>query len=119
MSTNQTIFNKIGLPRHLIWAYTGILIFMMGDGIETGWLSPYLIERGLTLEESAFLFTVYGITIALSSWLSGVLAETYGVKKTMFGGLVLYLLGTSGFVGLSLPDRFPCISSPVYGTIRI
>jgi MFS family permease len=108
MYSNQTLFNKIGLPKHLTWAYLGILIFMMGDGIETGWLSPYLIGRGLTLEESALLFTVYGITIALSSWFSGVLAEVYGVKKTMFGGLVLYLLGTSGFVGLSLPElKYP------------
>lgn len=101
---NQAIFNKIGLPKQLAWAYLGILIFMMGDGIEQGWLSPYLIGRGLSLEQSAGLFTMYGITIAISSWLSGVLAEAYGVKKTMFAGLILYLLGTCGFVGLSLPD---------------
>lgn len=75
----------------------------MGDGIEQGWLSPYLIGRGLSLEQSAGLFTMYGVTIAISAWFSGVLAEAYGVKRTMFAGLVLYLLGTCGFVGLSLP----------------
>lgn len=100
---NRTVFDKIGLPRHLAWAYLGILLFMMGDGIEQGWLSPYLIGRGLSLEQSAGLFTMYGVTIAVSSWFSGVLAEAYGVKRTMFAGLVLYLLGTCGFVGLSLP----------------
>ena len=100
---NRTIFDKIGLPRPLAWAYLGILIFMMGDGIEQGWLSPYLIGRGLSLEQSAGLFTMYGVTIAISAWFSGVLAEAYGVKRTMFAGLVLYLLGTCGFVGLSLP----------------
>lgn len=100
---NRTVFDKIGLPRHLAWAYLGILLFMMGDGIEQGWLSPYLIGRGLSLEQSAGLFTMYGVTIAISSWFSGVLAEAYGVKRTMFAGLVLYLLGTCGFVGLSLP----------------
>ena len=46
---------------------------------------------------------MYGVTIAISAWFSGVLAEAYGVKRTMFAGLVLYLLGTCGFVGLSLP----------------
>ena len=96
---NRTIFDKIGLPRPLAWAYLGILIFMMGDGIEQGWLSPYLIGRGLSLEQSAGLFTMYGVTIAISAWFSGVLAEAYGVKRTMFAGLVLYLLGTCGFVG--------------------
>lgn len=100
---NRTVFDKIGLPQHLAWAYLGILLFMMGDGIEQGWLSPYLIGRGLSLEQSAGLFTMYGVTIAISSWFSGVLAEAYGVKRTMFAGLVLYLLGTCGFVGLSLP----------------
>lgn len=100
---NRTVFDRIGMPRQLAWAYLGILIFMMGDGIEQGWLSPYLVGRGLSLEQSAGLFTVYGITIAISSWFSGVLAEAFGVKKTMFFGLVMYLLGTCGFVGLSLP----------------
>lgn len=100
---NQTVFDKIGLPKHLAWAYLGILIFMMGDGIEQGWLSPYLVGRGLSLEQSAGLFTMYGVTIAISAWFSGVLAEAYGVKRTMFAGLVMYLLGTCGFVGLSLP----------------
>ena len=101
---NLNLLDKIGLPRHLVWAYLGVLIFMMGDGIEQGWLSPYLIERGLSVQESALLFTVYGITIAISAWLSGVLAEAYGVKRTMAAGLILYLAGTAGFVGLSLPD---------------
>jgi len=100
---NKTVFDKIGLPRQLVWAYFGVLIFMMGDGIEQGWLSPYLVGRGLSLEQSAFLFTMYGVTIAISAWFSGVLAEAYGVKRTMSAGLVLYLLGTCGFVGLSLP----------------
>lgn len=105
MSNSESIFKKIGLPKHLVWGYLGVLVFMMGDGIEQGWLSPYLIEnRGLTIEDSALLFTVYGITIALSAWFSGVLSEIYGVRKVMLVGLILYLAGTIGFVGLSLPS---------------
>lgn len=108
MSTTRTVFNKIGLPKDLAWAYLGILIFMMSDGIEQGWLSPYLIERGLRLEQSALLFTMYGVTIAISAWFSGVLSEAYGVKKIMLSGLLIYLAGTCGFVGLSLPElNFP------------
>ncbi len=100
----QVIWGKARSFQFLSWGYLGILIFMMGDGIEQGWLSPYLVSRGLSIQESAALFTVYGITIGLSSWLSGVLAETYGARKVMFGGLILYLLGTIGFVGLGIPD---------------
>ena len=103
---NRTIFDKIGLPRPLAWAYLGILIFMMGDGIEQGWLSPYLIGRGLSLEQSAGLFTMYGVTIAISAWFSGVLAEAYGVKRTMFAGLGLHyplMLVTYALRGFGYP----------------
>jgi polyol permease family len=93
---------KAGIPGRLVWGYFGILIFMMGDGMEQGWLSPYLIEHGMSIQRSATLFTVYGITIALSSWFSGVLSEGFGVKKTMLAGLVLYLLGTVGFIGYGI-----------------
>ena len=103
-NNGNSFFENAGLPKHLSWGYLGVLIFMMGDGIEQGWLSPYLVERGLTIEASATLFTVYGITIAISSWFSGVFAETYGAKKTMLSGLILYLLGTMGFVGMGMPQ---------------
>ena len=98
-----SMLDRIGIPKQLAWGYFGILLFMMGDGMEQGWLSPYLIERGMTMQQSASLFTIYGITVALSSWFSGVLAEGFGVRKTMLTGLVLYLLGTVGFVGYGLP----------------
>lgn len=94
--------NTLGLPRHLFWGYVGILIFMMGDGVEQGWLSPYLLEHNMSIQQSASLFTVYGITIALSSWFSGVLAETYTPKFTMALGLILYIVGTVGFVGIGM-----------------
>lgn len=101
--SENSMLDKAGMPKHLAWGYLGILIFMMGDGVEQGWLSPYLIERGLSIQQSASLFTVYGVTIAISAWLSGVLAEGYGPKKTMLSGILLYIVGTVGFVGLGLP----------------
>ncbi|RNL87271.1 MFS transporter [Sinomicrobium pectinilyticum] len=77
---------------------------MMGDGVEQGWLSPYLIEKGISMQYSATLFTMYGVAIAVSSWFSGVLAEGFGPRRTMLTGVVLYILGTIGFVGYGLPD---------------
>ncbi len=104
----NSLLDKAGIPRHLAWGYLGILIFMMGDGVEQGWLSPYLIGRGMSIQQSASLFTVYGITIAISSWFSGVLAEGFGPKKTMGMGILLYIIGTVGFVGLGMKDlNFP------------
>ena len=96
------ILGKWGIPSNLKWGYLGILLFMMGDGVEQGWLSPYLIAHGMNIEQSASLFTVYGVTIAISSWFSGVLAETYGPRRSMVMGLLLYMIGTIGFVGLGM-----------------
>lgn len=100
--SNETILKKVGLPSNLKWGYLGILIFMMGDGVEQGWLSPYLIEHGMSIQQSASLFTVYGITIAISSWFSGVMAESYGPRKAMWIGVLLYIIGTIGFVGMGM-----------------
>lgn len=100
--TQNNLMDRIGIPSNLKWGYLGILLFMMGDGVEQGWLSPYLTEHGMSIEQSALLFTVYGITIAISSWFSGVLAESYGPRKSMFMGLLLYLIGTVGFISMGM-----------------
>lgn len=104
LNSDNSLLGRVGIPKQLAWGYLGIMIFMMGDGVEQGWLSPYLIDRGMTMQESANMFIVYGVTIAISSWFSGVLAESFGPKKTMLMGLVLYVLGTIGFVGYGLPN---------------
>lgn len=103
--TQNGLFAKIGLPKHLAWGYLGILIFMMGDGVEQGWLSPYLINnRGFNIEQAATLFSVYGFTVAVSSFLSGILAEGWGVRKMMWVGFLLFVAGTVGFVGVGLQN---------------
>ncbi|MGV3585550.1 MAG: MFS transporter, partial [Adhaeribacter sp.] len=107
-NSGDSLLEKAGIPGQLGWGYLGILIFMMGDGLEQGWLSPYLLEHGMSMQQSASLFTVYGITIAISSWFSGVLAEGYGAKKTMAMGLLLYIIGTIGFIGYGMTNlNFP------------
>lgn len=83
-------YDKTGLPKSLVWGFIGVLIFMMGDGIEQTWLSKYIAEQGLDHE---VLFSVYGISVALSAWFSGVIAETVGVRRTMLLGYVTYLIG--------------------------
>ncbi len=105
---------SIGMPRSLVWGYVGILIFMLGDGIEQGWLSPYLIEHGFSVQQSASLFTVYGITIAISSWFSGVLAEMFGPRKTMLLGLLFYIAGSIAFIHFGLQNLSLGIMLPAY-----
>lgn len=93
------LLEKTGMPKSLSWAFLGVLIFMMGDGIEQTWLSKYLVDNGL---DSAKIFSLYGLMVGISAWLSGVIAETFGVKRTMWAGFILYVLGVAGFAGLGM-----------------
>lgn len=87
-----TFYDKTGLPKSLAWGFIGVLIFMMGDGIEQTWLSRYIASQGLDHE---VLFTVYGISVALSAWFSGVIAETIGVRRTMLLGYLTWFTSSA------------------------
>ncbi|MCG3055856.1 MFS transporter, partial [Escherichia coli] len=90
--------------------YIGIVVFMIGDGLEHGWLSPYLVERGLSMEQAGFLFSLYGITVAISAWFSGVLVQMWGPRKTMVIGVVSFIIGSIVFIGIAIPSlNYPLI----------
>lgn len=96
------MFNKIGLPKNLLWGYIGLTIFMIGDGVEQAWISPYLVSRGMSIEDASLLLTIYGVTVAISAWLSGIFVQTLGPRKAMAFGLIAFLIGSLGFIGLGI-----------------
>ncbi len=49
-----TFYDKTGLPKSLAWGFIGVLIFMMGDGIEQTWLSRYIAGDSTTKSCSPF-----------------------------------------------------------------
>ncbi|GED17163.1 MFS transporter [Aneurinibacillus migulanus] len=100
----QSLADKMGIPSHLIWGYIGIIAFMIGDGLEQGWLSPYLVKQGLTMGQAAFLFTVYGITVSASSWFSGIFVQMWGPRRAMTLGLASFIIGSIGFIGWGIPS---------------
>lgn len=110
----NALVNRIGLSSKLLLGYAGVLIFMMGEGLEQGWLSPYLISKGLTVQESALLFSVYGFSAAIAAWLSGVLAEIYTARRVMIVGLLMFLAGSLVFLGWGLPSNKLEIMIPTY-----
>ena len=61
------VLDRIGLPRNLVWGYIGLVLFMVGDGVEQGWISPWLVSRGVTVSDTAALITVYGVTVAIAA----------------------------------------------------
>jgi polyol permease family len=79
-----------GIAGPLAWGFVGLTLFMVGDGIEQGFLAPYLDELGFSAGDIAALFSAYGIVVAVAAWLAGALAEAWGPRRVMLIGATLW-----------------------------
>lgn len=84
------LLDRLGIYPPFALGYLGLLVFMIGDGVESGFLSPYLRERGLTAEMVALVFTLYGVMAAVASWFSGTLSDLWGPRRVMWVGLGIW-----------------------------
>lgn len=82
----------LALPVKLLVGYVAIAFFMTGDGFDLAFLSKYLYDLGFSGAETSVVFSLYGLTAALSAWMTGVIAEVIGAKRTMFIGFVLWVV---------------------------
>src|ERR1035441_8019158 len=103
---------KLGMHPGLAIGYLGLLLFMVGDGVEAGFLSPLLVDLHFSTEKVALVFSAYGATAALASWLSGALTDIFGPKKVMWAGLLIWL-------GLEMPFLLGGIAHANYTTILV
>lgn len=92
----------LGMPLALLGGYIAIVFCMTGDGIEQAFLSKYLVSLGFPVRDAALVFTVYGGTAALSSWLSGVLADVFSPRRIMLIGVGWWLVFHVLFLSLGL-----------------
>jgi polyol permease family len=101
--SSRSVVESLGIHPPLVWGYVGLLLFMIGDGIEAGYLSKYLVDRGISSEQNvALIFTVYGITVAISAWLSGALSDLWGPRQVMAIGLAIWVVFEVGFLTLGV-----------------
>lgn len=108
------MFEKLGLPRNLLWGYIGLTIFMIGDGVEQAWISIWLVDKGLSVAEASYLITAYGVTVTIAAWLTGVLVQTLGPRKVMAYGLVAFVIGSIGFIWVGLQTMHMAWMVPFY-----
>ncbi len=95
----------LGMPVVLLGGYIAIAFCMTGDGIEQAFLSKYIVNLGFSASNASLVFTVYGATVALSSWASGVLAEVIAPKKVMLVGIAWWLFFHVLFLQFGLSHR--------------
>lgn len=104
-----------GLPSTLLLGYLGVGLFMTGDGIDQAFLSRYVVDIGFSAEQASLLFVVYGLAVAIASWLSGVLAEVWHPKRLMFAGVFLWLLFHVMFLAFGLAEKNFAVMLAAYG----
>ena len=86
---------KIGIPSSLFYGYIGLIFFMLGAGIETSWFSAYLVSLGFTVQSVSIVFSLYGLVVAIFSWMTSFFVNVFSVRQVMFTGLLIYLLSTA------------------------
>ncbi len=96
------LIGKFGIYPPLAWGYLGLLLFMIGDGVESGYLSPFLTQLGLSQPAVAMVFTAYGLTAAVAAWFSGALCDLWGPKRVMNLGLIVWVVFQVAFLLLGI-----------------
>ena len=97
-----------GISRTLAWGFIALMLFMVGDGIEQSFLSNYLNSQGVGAGSVATLFSVYGLIVAISAWPAGALAESWGPRRVMLiGGIIWVLLELVFLLGGVIPGNYP------------
>ncbi|WP_084531765.1 MFS transporter [Nocardia miyunensis] len=112
---SRTLVDRLGMPTPLIWGYLGVLFFMIGDGIESNYLSPYLVGRGFAENHVAAAVSVYGIFVALGSWLAGTLSAMLGPRRVMLAGAIVWAVLEVVLLALAIPSGSELFVTIVYG----
>jgi polyol permease family len=106
---------RVGIPPSLAWGFLGLLLFMVGDGVESGYLSPYLASRGVAPGNVAWIFTIYGLAVAIAGWLSGALSDAWGPRRVIIIGLAVWVVFQVAFLTVGLTSKSVPLLMLTYG----
>lgn len=105
-STRPALLDRLGLPRPLVWGFVGLLFFMVGDGVESGYIAPFLASNGAGNEtQAAIIITAYGLIVTLGSWLAGALSDIWGPRRVMLLGLAIWAVFEVLFLAIAVPSQ--------------
>lgn len=88
-----SLLDRWGLPKALVYGYLGVLLFMIGDGVESGFISPFMADHGAGTDVRAgYVITLYGVAVMIASWFSGALSDVWGPRRVMTIGFVIWVV---------------------------
>jgi polyol permease family/HAD superfamily hydrolase (TIGR01549 family) len=103
MFQRASLLERFSFPRALAWGYLGLLLFMIGDGIESGYLAPFLLTNGVTNGQVGAMFGIYGVAAAIAARSSGILSDIWGPRLVMWIGLAFWGLFQVLFLIFGVP----------------
>lgn len=115
LATRERFLDRIGIPSSLFFGFVGLLIFMIGDGVESGYLAPYLVGRGIDIKDVASISAVYGTAAALAGWFSGALSDVWGPRRVIATGLAIWMLFQVAFLKIGLAHPTAASVMVTYG----
>ncbi|MDR7301910.1 MFS transporter [Haloactinomyces albus] len=116
---HRTWLERIGIPKPLFWGFVGVLIFMIGDGVEITYLTDYLTRPdggGLPGSQATFAtVTIYGLAVMIASWFSGTLSSIWGPRRVMWLGAAWWIVFEVLFLWVAIPSQSFALIVTVYG----
>lgn len=106
----------LGIPMPLFFGFLGLLLFMTGDGVETGFIASFIAEHGAgNAIRAGYVITAYGLAVMVSSWLTGPLSEAWGPWKVMAIGLAIWVVFDILFLTVAVPNQNYSLMLIFYG----
>lgn len=110
------LLDRIGIPRSLVFGFIGLTIFMIGDGVETNILEPFLSsEHGFSVSLAGTLVTVYGIAVAIAAFFAAALSDLWGPRRVMIVGAIIWVVFELAFLGVALTTDLTWLIFITYG----
>ncbi|MGO2653169.1 RbtT/DalT/CsbX family MFS transporter [Corynebacterium casei] len=114
--SHEPLVERLGIPRPLIWGFIGLAIFMIGDGVETNILEPFLSsEHGFTVSRAGLLVTVYGVAVAIAAFFAAALSDLWGPRRVMMLGAGIWVVFELAFLLFALTTSSTTLIFLSYG----
>ncbi|GFZ63073.1 MFS transporter [Pseudomonas amygdali pv. eriobotryae] len=76
---------------------------MIGDGVESNYFSPFLVDsQGFSEGSAALTISLYGIFATIGSWFAGTLSAVLGARKVMLIGALSWVVFEAIFLTIGV-----------------
>ncbi|WP_432565208.1 MFS transporter [Kineococcus sp. SYSU DK003] len=90
---------RLGIPPVLRWGFLGVLVFMTGNGVESNFLTPHMVEvLGRPEAAVASIITYYSLCVLIGSYVSGALSDLFGPRRVMALGFAVWVVFEAVFL---------------------